>query len=64
MHGVECAKLIVQLELEMIVCVDVQIDASNHPTVEFLACEALPPIIRDIHMKTPEQCCPLAVNGE
>ncbi len=53
-HGIECTRLIVQLELEMIVRVDVQIDASNHPAIKIFAGESRPSIIRDTHAKAPE----------
>ena len=53
-HGVEDAALFVQLKLEMIVPVNFKIDSSSHPTVELVASEARPPVIRDIHAKAPE----------
>ncbi len=50
-HGIVDALFLVQLELEMIVCVDVEINASNHAEVEGLARKCRPPVIGDLHMK-------------
>ena len=63
-HGIEDALLLVQLGLEMVVHVNVQIDTSNHTGVECPARKARPPVIRDLHVKAPEQCRPFAVDGE
>ncbi len=53
-HGIEDVPLLVKLEMEMVVRVDVQIDASNHTGIECPARKARPPVIRDLHAKAPE----------
>jgi hypothetical protein len=63
-HGVISAAFSIQLELDIFVSVDSKIDASNHPAVEFVASKAIPPIVRDIHVKALERFRPLAVDAE
>ncbi len=50
-HGVVDASLIVQLELDMIICFDVEINTSNSASVEGLARKRRPPVIGDLHAK-------------
>ena len=64
LHGIEDTPLLVKLKLEMVVRVDVQIDASNHTGIECASRKARPPVIRDLHAKAPERCRPFAVDGE
>ena len=50
-HGVVDTLLIVQLELEMIICFDVKINTSNSASVEGLARKRRPPFIGDLLAK-------------